>query len=142
MKELSKFADTSGLKANLSKTSCLPIGRLKKRDIPTNLGIRIVDELKVLGTIVSTNIENITIKNIQNKMLAVRRDLAQWKRRNLTPLGKICIIKTLLLSKLVHLFIALPNPPMECLKEIEKLMFGFIWSGKNDRIKRTKLVQN
>ena len=50
MNELSKFARMSGLKVNLAKTSCLPIGMLSRNDLPTDLGIQIVDELKVLGT--------------------------------------------------------------------------------------------
>ena len=48
----------------------------------------------------------------------------------------------MLLSKLVHYFIALPNPSPKCLKEIETTFFKFVWDGKNDRIKRTKITQN
>ena len=139
--ELSKFANISGLKVNLSKTSCLPIGSLTRNQLPTNIGMQIVDELKVLGITISTNIDNITTRNIQNKTSAILRDISQWKRRNLTPLGKICIIKALLVSKLVHIFTALPNPSKQCLKEIENMLFNFVWDGKNDKIKRTKLMQ-
>ena len=142
MNKLSKFARMSGLKVNLAKTSCLPIGMLSRNDLPTDLGIQIVDELKVHGTTVSTNINSITTKGIQSKLSAIRRDIRQWKRSNLTPLGNICVIKTLLVSKLVHIFIALPNPTTQCLKEIERMLFGFLWSGKNDKIKRSKLTQN
>ena len=42
----------------------------------------------------------------------------------------------------MHIFIALPNPTKQCLKEIESMFFGFLWSGKNDKIKRSKLTQN
>ena len=141
MQELDNFARISGLKVNVSKTSCLPIGTLTKDCMPEGLGINIVDELKVLGITISNKLENITIKNIKEKMTAVRKDLHQWKRRNLTPIGKICIIKTILISKLVHLFISLPNPPTNFFKEIEGLLFDFIWNGKRDKIKRTKLMQ-
>ena len=119
----------------------MPIGTKRKRDLPPNLNIKVVKELTVLGVKVSTNINEIVDNNIESKMPAIYRDLEQWKRRNLTPIGKICIIKTLLLSKLVHLFIALPNPSMQRLKDIETMLFDFLWSGRGDKIKRTKLMQ-
>ena len=68
--------------------------------------------------------------------------MAQWRRRNLTPLGKITVIKSLLISKLVHLLTALPNPSQMELKELERLFFSFLWGGKRDPIKRAKVVQN
>ena len=34
----------------------------------------------------------------------------RWKNRYLTPLGKITVIKTLLLPKLTHLFMSIPSP--------------------------------
>ena len=141
MNELDKFTQISGLKINLCKTSCLPIGTMTKEDIPTDLGVKVVEELKVLGITISNNLDNITLRNIEEKMPALRRDLQQWKRRNLTPIGKICIIKTLLISKLVHFFIALPNPPNDFFKNIESILFDFVWHGRKDKIKRTKLMQ-
>ena len=137
-----KFANISGLKVNLDKTACLPIGTLSTNDIPVDLGIQHVEELKVLGTTFSNDLNSIAEKNIRKKMSIIRQEMEQWKRRNLTPIGKICIIKSLLLSKLVHFCIALPNPPIQCLKEIETMFFNFIWRGKGDKIKRTKLIQN
>ena len=74
-------------------------------------------------------------------ILVIKRELEQWKRRNLSPIGKICIVKSLILSKLVHIFIALPNPSVQCIKNLERMLFYFIWGHKNDKIKRTKLVQ-
>ena len=65
-----------------------------------------------------------------------------WRRRNLTPIGKITVIKSLLLSKLVHLFTALPSPSQAELKEVECLFFSFLWGGKRDPIKRAKIIQD
>ena len=76
------------------------------------------------------------------KIPAVAKEIEQWKRRCLTPIGRSNIVKALMLSKLVHLFIALPNPSTRCIKEIERLIFEFVWGHKNDKIKRTKLVQD
>ena len=62
--------------------------------------------------------------------------------RNITPMGRITVIKSLLISKLVHLFTALPNPSQAELKQIERLLFEFLWSGKREPIKRAKAIQN
>jgi len=64
-----------------------------------------------------------------------------WKRRNLTPLGRITVFKTLLLSKLNHLFLALPNPDANIIKELIHLCMHFFWKGKTDKIKREISVQ-
>ena len=59
-----------------------------------------------------------------------------------SPLGKITIIKTFLLSKLNHLFTTLPSPKESFLKEINTLLYKFIWNDKPDKIKRNLLIQN
>ena len=63
-------------------------------------------------------------------------------RRDLTPIGKITVIKSLALPKLIHLFSALPNPPKYILSELEKIFFKFIWNNKPDKIKRKTLISS
>ena len=142
LQELIKFADLSGLKINLDKTSCMPIGSSTASQIPSTLNIKVVEELKILGICLSNNTDHLIERNLIEKLPSIRRDIEQWNRRNLTPVGKICIVKTLLISKLVHLFMALPNPSKERLKQIESLIYNFVWKNRGDKIKRTKLVQN
>ena len=54
----------------------------------------------------------------------------------MTYFGKITIIKTIVLSKFVHLFIALPNPPQALIKSLENTFYKFLWNQGPDRIKR------
>ena len=142
--ELSKFSAQSGLKLNWEKTSCLTLGDFNATRHYTNSllnKIRWVNEIKILGIYFQRNLEKITDSNLERKLVLLENDIAQWKRRHITPLGKITVIKSLLLSKLVHLFMALPNPSQAMVKKIEKLLYGFLWNNKPDRIKRTKVVQ-
>ena len=60
----------------------------------------------------------------------------------LTPIGKITVLKTIILSKFIHLFQSLPPPPDHLIKQITKIMFNLIWDGKPDKISRTTLVQD
>ena len=61
--------------------------------------------------------------NYTEKIHKIKNLIILWKRRNLTPLGKITVIKTLLLPILNHLFISIPNPREETLKEINDFFF-------------------
>ena len=62
--------------------------------------------------------------------------------RKLTLFGRITIIKSLVLSKFIHLFLAVPNPPGELEKKLEKLFYKFLWNGGPDRIKRTIVIKD
>ena len=61
--------------------------------------------------------------------------------RQLIPLGKITVIKTLVISKISHLFITLPDPPEQFLKNLNSLLFNFLWDGKPSKIKKTVVCQ-
>ena len=59
-----------------------------------------------------------------------------------TLFGRITIIKSLAVSKLVHLFISLPAPPNGLISELEKLFYEFLWNSGPDRIKRRIIIKN
>ena len=51
------------------------------------------------------------------------------ERRHLTPLGKITVIKSLLIPCLNHLLLALLNPSEKLMKEINDILYTFLWEG-------------
>ena len=55
--------------------------------------------------------------------------------------GARLLQRTLIIPKLNHLFIALPNPSIDTLKSLTKDFFQFIWGSKCDRIKRNVIMQ-
>ena len=59
-----------------------------------------------------------------------------WIERTITPLGKIAILKSVILSKIVQLWVLQPNPPMVLLIDCKKMCFKFVWNKKQDRISR------
>ena len=58
-------------------------------------------------------------------------------KRTLTPFCKMGVIKLLAVSKIVYLMLCLPDPPSKFLKDLNTILFKFLWNGKPDRIKRT-----
>ena len=119
-----EYSSVSGLHLNVDKTKCLQIGTPthSQENVHT---IQYVNELKILGISFQNKMEQITSNNLGPKLLGIEKDILQWNRRSITLLGKITVIKSLLLSKLVHIFLALPSPSDIEIKKIEKLLFRF-----------------
>ena len=142
---LDQFSKYSGLLPNIEKTKCIWIGskrgskeilcREKKLDW-------IIEPFSVLGIIFSTKLRDIPDLNFNKKMQDIQSAITQWKKRNLTVLGKITVAKTILLSKITHLLISIPSPSKIVIKKLETLLFKYIWNDKNDRIARGLLVQD
>ena len=74
--------------------------------------------------------------NLTEKINQIKREISILSKRHLTPLGKIVVVKTILLSKLNHLFSSLPTPTISVLKELSDILFKFVWSNKSDKINR------
>ena len=145
LRTLKQYYIMSGLKINVDKTRALWIGSL------SNSEKTLCDEypldwsqepLKALGVVFSPLVFNIWDLNSQEVLLKVKNILNQWSKRKLTLIGRITVIKSLALSKFVHLFISLPAPPNELIKELEKMFYKFLWNSGPDRIKRRIIIKN
>lgn len=91
---------------------------------------------KLLGIQYDVDLGKIISLNYDKKLVKIKGIIEQWKRRNLTPIGKITLIKSLIVSQLNHLFITLPNPNEKTIKQLNDILFNFIWNSKIDKIKR------
>ena len=65
--------------------------------------------------------------------------LNQWATRNLTLIGRICIVKTLAISKLVYNTSVL-NVPSNFAEKVNDICFKFIWNFKPDKVERQTIV--
>ena len=75
------------------------------------------------------------------KIERVKNILSSWSARRLTLLGKITIIKALAVSQIVHVLTSLPTH-QGALKEINTLLYDFLWESKGDKIKRTQMIND
>ena len=144
---IEQFSKFSGLKPNFQKTSCIKIGSLRDSEhveqFCTDYNLTWTHEPFVfLGIKFSASLLNIIEMNFNSKLEEIKKLIISWNRRLLSTAGKITVVKSVLLPKLTHLFISLPNPSQIMIKELEKLFFNFIWNGKNDRICRKTLIQD
>ena len=143
MRTIRFFASFSGLCMNLEKTQVVWIGSRKNSEVRFLTDLNFIWnplKFKVLGVIFSTDVNNIVTLNFQGKLEDIRRLLAMWSRRYLTPYGKITVIKTLALSKLTFLFSSIPDPSPQFFIDLDKTLFDFLWDKKRSKIKRAAVV--
>ena len=145
IKLLKQFYIMSGLKINVDKTRALWIGSScgSSETLCDELALDWSQEpLKILGVTFSPLVFNIWDLNSKEILVKIKNILNQWSKRKLSLSGKITVIKFLAVSKFVHLFISLPAPPHDLIKELEKMFYKFLWNSGPDRIKRQIVIKN
>ena len=75
--------------------------------------------------------------NTQDKYLETKKLFASWAKRSNTPIGRVAVLKSLIMSKLIYLWIMLPNPPNDLVCELQDKCFDFVWDGKKNKIKKS-----
>ena len=141
LKLLNEFKDTSGLEINTSKTEAMWLGAWRnKTDTPYNFKWP-QEPIQALGIFFSYNSDAANNLNFGEKIIKLENTLKNWKRRKLTLHGRIEIVKTLGLSKLIYNTSVLEIPD-SYVKEINKLTFNFIWEGKPAKIKRKTIISD
>ena len=126
------YSHFSGLKVNFEKTHALWIGIKKYSTASIKTRWKLSwgkTDFKLLGINFHIDIDKMQQINFKEKVQKIRSLIKLWNRRYLTPLGKITVIKTLLLPMLNHLFISIPNPDEQTIKEINNIFFEFLWNG-------------
>ena len=145
MKVLKLYAKASGLCVNIDKTKVVWIGSMKNSNVRfcENYDLQWEkNEFMVLGVRFTKNLKDMVDLNYNDKLLEIRKLLLNWSKRLLTPLGRITVIKSLALSKINHLILALPNPSTKIFDELQKMFYGYLWKKGPDKIKRTVAIQN
>ena len=95
MKIINDFKIYSGLGVNKDKTELMPLGISDKNNtVLTNLGYKIVSEMKVTGGVFTYDEAIFRNKNFSIPFSKIKKSFNMWKQRNLSIIGKIEIIKT------------------------------------------------
>ena len=137
------FHVASGLKMNTSKTKVVWVGSKKYSDLILCPDIKLdwsSSNFKLLGIEFSLELKAMTDLNFRKKIVDISKILKSWQHRKLTLLAKVTVIKSLALSKIIHLLTTLPNLKKEALNEINKPFYNFIWDGKSEKIRRNTLI--
>ena len=97
LQELNTLANISGLKTYFDKTQVIWIGA-KRYSTETRWKLSWgTTRFKLLGITFDVDLDKIIGINYMDKVAKIKNSIKIWGRRFLTPLGKITVIKSLLL---------------------------------------------
>ena len=136
-----EFYQYAGLKLNKSKTEAIIIyndGSLIK---DTNLGIKWLSEsFSTLGTTFFLNASKTISSLVDSKLSKVKKVLNLWQPRSLTVKGRITIVKTLIVP---HVLLLVSVVPLDhsTFKDLDKLLFDFIWKNGLHLISKESIIQ-
>ena len=143
---LDYFATLSGLKINPSKTKMIWIGSKKfSKDVFHHSRWKFEWNNKtfnLLGVEFTINLSDMLEINYKYKVEEIKRIMKHWEKRNLTPFGRLTVIKTLLIPKLNHLICTIPNPSQSMINSLEKDFYNFLWKSKRHKIKKNVAIQD
>ena len=123
------FYTISGLKINIKKTKVIRIGNIRESDcrycrendqdwVTVFVSLGIIFKVNDMG--------NITKYNIEAKQKDIRILYNMWLIRNISPIGRIQVAKSLALSKITHILLSLPSPNKETVTKLDKLLTIFV----------------
>ena len=138
---ISDFGKMAGLRLNVKKTKAIWLGKwANKKSNPLEIKW-MRSPVKILGVHFSYDEKQNNDLNFNLKLRKLQTRLDMWRARDLTLFGRVLIIKSLGLSKIIH-SVSNIEAPDGIAGAVRKNLFNFIWKNKKDRIKRTTLYQD
>ena len=133
------FTKFSGLKVNYDKSEIMPLGCIQYNYIiiAPESGIRWTEgPIKSLGIELCHRTEDLLKLNYTKSLEKMCNIIRIWEKRYLTPYGKVIVINSFIISQFVYLMSVLPAPPDQLSKQINTLIYRFLWNNKPDKVKR------
>ena len=124
--QLDLLKNLCGLEINSSNTEGMWIGSQKNND-EKPLGIS--EPIKALGVFFTYDQALLYEKKFQHRLDNMKKLTNIWSSRGLSIYGKVTMIKSLLIPKLVYVSSLLPTP-LKIIKQVNHIIFTFLWKGK------------
>ena len=100
-----------------------------------------VTEFDFLGVTFAVDLGKMIDLNYSNIVNKVEQELKKLKRHYITSIGKITVLKPLILPKFNNIFMSIPNPKIILIKELNNMFHKFTWEDKPDKINRKHLTR-
>ena len=138
---IQQFTLCSGLEVNYDKTEVILLGNQKNASkylAVLNTNIKVKKAVKILGIHFTYDRGLWRKLNFDEILKSIKEKLQFWNWRNLTILGRIQIVKTFVIPIFMYRA-GLVCVNKDVIKEANKIIFQFIWKGK-DKVKRSTLI--
>ena len=124
----------------------MKIGHHIQDDIVTPF--QIVDKIKILGIVFENGKRAIDIdENWTGRIEKLKRIIQLWSKRDLSIMGKIVIVKCILVSQLIYVMQSI-GLPEKVLIDVIRLFYKFIWQKRFsnrkafEKVKRVIVEEN
>ena len=143
MATFNRFHIASGCHLNPDKTAGIILGHnWRPPETRADITWQNVTGIKILGIIFFADLLHIQTQNWKLLVAKLRKKIQLTKYRNLSLAGKRILINTTILARIWYLS-SLMAPPKEELKVINKLIFDYLWDGRQpEPIRRATLYQS
>ena len=131
------FQKSTGFQLSYEKTTMYRVGSLERSNAQMYTGKPMrwtSDSINVLGVDITSNEDNVVEMNYQKTMTKVCSVIDQWKRRNLSLIGRVNIVNTLIASLFVYNMSVLPTISDKYLKMSNEKIKDFLWNGHRQKI--------
>ena len=98
-----------------------------------------VQPFKALGVYFSKDYDESLELKFTNRLTKCKISLNIWAQQNLTLKGKILILKTIIIPNLHYVTSNLFTSDVY-IKEVDRLLFNFIWNNKPPKIKKETVI--
>ena len=108
------------MKINVDKTHAVWLGckANSSEHLCKDLNLSWVNRFTLLGIEFDSNLNITVLLNYEKKIYEIEKIFVQYKKYNLTLIGKVTVIRTLAIPKMVYLLTCLPSPDKNTLKRL------------------------
>jgi hypothetical protein len=139
---LKAFYKISGLKTNIDKTVAYLLGPMSppEHNQPT-YGLQWKSlPIQLLGITITTEEQTSYNENYKNRIDQIETLTKIWSTRNLSLKGKLTVINSLLIPKLIYPSTIL-DTPVEVITRVDTILDKFLWNWKSAKIKKDVLIR-
>ena len=138
------FAKCTGLRINYDKTQIMRLGSLKNSDakLVTQETISWSRRVKILGIYFTPSKKEMIELNYNRLCEKIEQIVTAWSNRDLSLMGKILVVNSLIASQYTYYFMNTYSPTPEIIAKIKRLIKKYLWGVKPVKIAYNTLIQN